>query len=147
MVVNENNNTQIANQQAGDAQPEVKIAAADGVLKKSEMPEVPRDPYDIDFKQLRTKYMDDKTKKISFSKPSFVHYCKNPHTYAPKYGGDDTILTMELIKAPNGLNYKSLVLPPPKKRTKKKAVIPEPVENAGFPTPSTSTDRFPHPLL
>ena len=37
---------------------------------------------------------------------------------------------MELIKAPNGLNYKSLVKPPPKKRTKKKVVVPEPVENA-----------------
>ena len=131
MAVNENNNTQLANQQAANAQPEVKIAAADGSLKMSEIPEVSRDPYDIDFKTLRTKYMEDKTKKISFSKPSFIHYCKNPYTYAPKYGGDDTILTMELIKAPNGLNYKSLVKPPPKIRTKKKAVEPEPVENAG----------------
>jgi hypothetical protein len=131
LAVNENNNTQLANQQAANTQPEVKIAAADGSLKMSEIPEVSRDPYDIDFKTLRTKYMDDKTKKISFSKPSFIHYCKNPYTYAPKYGGDDTILTMELIKAPNGLNYKSLVKPPPKKRTKKKAVEPEPVENAG----------------
>jgi hypothetical protein len=74
--------------------------------------------------------MDDKTKKISFSKPSFVHYCKNPYTYAPKYGGDDTILTMELIKAPNGLKYKTLVKPPPKKRRQKKeASEQEAVEN------------------
>lgn len=71
--------------------------------------------------------MDDKTKKISFSKPSFVHYCKNPYTYAPKYGGDDTIITMELIKAPNGLNYKTLE--PKIRRQKKQAVEQEAVEN------------------
>ena len=52
--------------------------------------------------------MDDTTKKLSFSKPSFIHYCKNPYTYAPEYGGDDTIITMELIKAPQSLVYKDL---------------------------------------
>ena len=64
--------------------------------------------------------MDDTTQKVKFVKPSFVHYCKNPYTYAQKFGGDDTILTMELIKAPQGLNYKNLEDPKVVREAKKK---------------------------
>jgi len=52
--------------------------------------------------------MSDTTKKIKFSKASFLHYCKNPYPYAEKYGGSDTILTMELIQSPDGLEYNML---------------------------------------
>jgi hypothetical protein len=51
----------------------------------------------LDFKQLRVKYMEDTTKKLKFSKASFLHYCQNPYVYAPLHGGEDTIITMELV--------------------------------------------------
>jgi hypothetical protein len=52
--------------------------------------------------------MADTTKKLKFSKASFLHYCKNPYVYAEKYGGNDTILTMELVQSPEGLQYTTL---------------------------------------
>lgn len=66
------------------------------------------DPYELDFKQLRVKYMEDTTKKLKFSKASFLHYCQNPYVYAEKYGGEDTIITMELVQAPRGIKYTRL---------------------------------------
>ena len=111
---------QPAIQQAAQGPVEVKIAAIDGALKQSVKSSPPFDAYNLNFKQLRTKYMDDTTQKVKFVKPSFVHYCKNPYTYAQKFGGDDTILTMELIKAPQGLNYKNLEDPKVVREAKKK---------------------------
>lgn len=52
--------------------------------------------------------MEDTTKKLKFSKASFLHYCKNPYVYAPLHGGDDTIITMELVQAPRGLQFTKL---------------------------------------
>ena len=69
----------------------------------------PHDPYHLDFSKLRKEYMEETSQKLKFSKPSFLHYCKNPYIYDKKFGGDDTILTMELIQAPNGLKFKDLI--------------------------------------
>ena len=66
------------------------------------------DPNDLDFKSLRQQYMEDTSLKLKFSKPSFLHYCQNPYSYGHKYGGNDTLLTMEIIQAPNGLKYTNL---------------------------------------
>lgn len=65
-------------------------------------------PYDLNFKELRENYMDSMSKKLKFWKSSFVHYCKNPYVYAEEYGGSDTLLTMELCQAPDGLKYTNL---------------------------------------
>jgi hypothetical protein len=46
---------------------------------------------------MRKEYMEDTSQKLKFSKPSFLHYCKNPYIYHDLFGGDDTILTMELM--------------------------------------------------
>lgn len=52
--------------------------------------------------------MEDTSQKLKFSKPSFLHYCKNPYIYDDLFGGDDTILSMELMQAPTGLKFKNL---------------------------------------
>ena len=67
------------------------------------------DPYFLDFTKLRKEYMEETSQKLKFSKPSFLHYCKNPYIYDRLFGGDDTILTMELIQAPNGLKFKDIL--------------------------------------
>jgi hypothetical protein len=68
----------------------------------------PHDPYHLDFSKLRKEYMEETSQKLKFSKPSFLHYCKNPYIYHDLFGGDDTILTMELMQAPTGLKFKDL---------------------------------------
>lgn len=79
----------------------------------------PKDPYDLDFRRLRNKYMEDTTVKLKFSKASFVHYCKNPYPYDEAYGGGDTIITMELVQAPKGLKYTRLEDPDHVKKQQK----------------------------
>lgn len=54
------------------------------------------------------RYMKDTTTKLKFSKASFLHYCQNPYVYEEQFGGSDTIVTMEIIQAPKGLQTKSL---------------------------------------
>jgi len=69
----------------------------------------------LDFKQLRENYVKSKTKKVNFAKSSFLHFAKNNYVYSEKYGGHDTVLTMELVQEPLDLNYKELKADDPNK--------------------------------
>ena len=84
--------------------PESKSVAAPKLDKPVKV-----DPYALDFKTLRADYMAQTSKKLRYSKASFLHYCKNPYVYAEKYGGKDTMLSMELVSAPNGCIYKRII--------------------------------------
>ena len=64
-----------------------------GTLQKKQVV----DPYKLNFKELREDYVKRNTKKVKFAKSSFLHYCKNNYVYADKYGGLDTVVTMELV--------------------------------------------------
>lgn len=63
----------------------------------------------LDFVKERKNYQNEFTKYVPFVKSTFVHYCKNPE--AQNDSDDemgDTIVTMQLIEAPQSLTYKSL---------------------------------------
>ena len=65
-----------------------------------------KDPYNLDFTQLRKDYVDETTIQIPFVKSSFVHYSKCPRNM--KINGQkykDLVLTMEVIQAPCNLEY------------------------------------------
>ena len=65
-----------------------------------------KDPYNLDFTQLRKEYVDETTIQIPFVKSSFVHYSKCPRNMkinGRKY--KDLVLTMEVVQAPTSLNY------------------------------------------
>ena len=67
------------------------------------------DPYNLDFTELCKNYVDETTIKIPFVKSSFVHYSKCPR--AMEINGKeykDLVITMEVVQAPNNLNYTQL---------------------------------------
>ena len=67
------------------------------------------DPYHLDFTQLRQDYENSSSVKIPFVKSSFVHYSKCPRNL--KINGHeyhDLVVTMEVIQAPELLNYTQL---------------------------------------
>ena len=60
-----------------------------------------KDPYQLDFTQLRNHYVESSTIKIPFVKSSFVHYSKCPRNMTiNEREYKDLVLTMELIQAP-----------------------------------------------
>ncbi len=68
-----------------------------------------KDPYNLDFTMLRQHYVESSTIAIPFVKSSFVHYSKCPRNMeinGKEY--NDLILTMELVQAPENLNYTTL---------------------------------------
>ena len=69
--------------------------------------------------------MEKTSKKLRYSKASFLHYCKNPYVYAERYGGKDTLLTMELVSAPSGCMYKRIVDKKMQKELEKEAAREE----------------------
>ena len=64
------------------------------------------DPYALDFGKLRNQYVEDSSVKIPFVKSSFVHYSKCPRNMTIN-GREykDLVITMEVVQAPNHLNY------------------------------------------
>lgn len=70
------------------------------------------DPYALDFSELRKQYETQSTVKLPFVKSSVVHYSKCPRNM--KINGKeytDLVVTMEVIQAPNMLNYTQLQNP------------------------------------
>ena len=78
-------------------------------LITSRMPKKKVDPYNLDFPALREEYVRDQTMKVPFVKSSFIHYSKCPRKMT--INGrlyKDLVLTMELVQAPNCLDYSML---------------------------------------
>lgn len=78
-------------------------------MMRSSFNKVKTDPYSLDFTKLRKDYVQETTVKIPFVKSSFIHYSKCPRKMVinnKEY--TDLVLTMELIQAPQHLNYTQL---------------------------------------
>lgn len=79
------------------------------LMSRSTISKKKADPYDLDFTQLRKDYVDSSSVKIPFVKSSFTHYSKCPRNMTingKEY--KDLIITMEVVQAPEALNYTQL---------------------------------------
>jgi len=90
-----------------------------------------KDPYNLNFKELRQKYMEDSTIKMPFVKSSFVHYAKCPVKFEyQEREYNSTLITMELVQAPMNMTYTALKDPKVAKEQEKAAKLKELKEKA-----------------
>ena len=77
-----------------------------------------KDPYQLDFRELKKEYVRDTNVKLPFVKSSFVHYAACPLNI--QLGElkleDELVLTMELVQAPGHVKNMNLTDPKLKKK-------------------------------
>jgi hypothetical protein len=89
-----------------------------------------KDPYRLNFEELRNQHVKETTTKLPFVKSTFIHYAASPtpmNIDGQLYSKDELVITMELVQAPvighdqKPMRYTSLEDPVvAKKRAKEK---------------------------